>query len=101
MNSSRNLFQFAFFTGLRISELIGLRWTDIDWNNQLMSIEETIVAKELKGPKTEAGKREILLLSSALEALERQKEFTGLKKAGCSITSCKQRNWVMYRKLVK
>ncbi|KTC99204.1 Arm DNA-binding domain-containing protein [Legionella erythra] len=76
----RNLFQFAFFTGLRVSELIGLRWSDIDWENQLISIEETIVAKESKGPKTEAGKREVLLLPPALDALEKQKEFTYLKK---------------------
>lgn len=76
----RNLFQFAFFTGLRVSELIGLRWSDIDWKNQLISIEETIVAKESKGPKTEAGKREVLLLRPALDALEKQKEFTYLKK---------------------
>lgn len=37
--------------------------------------------KGIERPKTEAGNREVLLLSPALEALERQKEFTGLKKA--------------------
>ena len=40
----RLLFQFAFFTGLRVSELIGLRWEDVDWQNQLIHVEETIVA---------------------------------------------------------
>ena len=72
----RLLFQFAFFTGLRVSELIGLRWADIDWQSQLIHVEETVVAKESKGPKTEAGVRDVLLLPPALEALEQQKQYT-------------------------
>jgi integrase len=27
----KNLIQFAFWTGLRTSELIALNWSDIDW----------------------------------------------------------------------
>ena len=72
----RNLFQFAIFSGLRVSELIGLRWEDINWSNQLIHVEETIVAKESKGPKTEAGVRDVLLLPPAVEALEQQKQYT-------------------------
>ena len=72
----RLLFQFAFFTGMRISELIGLRWEDIDWKNQVVHVEEKVVAKEVKGPKTEAGVRDILLLPPAIEALEQQKQYT-------------------------
>ena len=72
----RLLFQFAFFTGLRISELIGLRWEDIDWKNKLINVEETVVAKESKGPKTDAGVRDVLILPPALEALEQQKQYT-------------------------
>ena len=72
----RLLFQFAFFTGMRISELIGLRWEDIDWKNQVVHVEETVVAKEAKGPKTEAGVRDMLLLPPAIEALEQQKQYT-------------------------
>ncbi len=72
----RLLFQFAFFTGLRVSELIGLRWEDVDWKNQLIHVEETVVAKESKGPKTEAGIRDVLLLPPALDALTKQKKYT-------------------------
>lgn len=75
----RLLFQFAFFTGLRVSELIGLRWEDVDWKNQIIHVEETIVAKEAKGPKTEAGIRDVLLLPPALEALTQQKQYTFLQ----------------------
>ncbi len=72
----RLLFQFAFFTGLRVSELIGLRWSDVDWKSQTIHIEETIVAKEVKGPKTATGVRDVLLLPPALQALMAQKEYT-------------------------
>ena len=74
----KNLYQFAFFTGLRPSELMGLRWSDVDWIHGLIRVEETIVDKEKKGPKTEAGYREVLLLQPALEALEAQKQHTFL-----------------------
>jgi len=74
-----NLLQFAFFTGLRVSELIGLRWRDVDWINGMIRIEETIVAREVKGPKTEAGIRDVLLLPPAIEALKAQKPYTALQ----------------------
>ncbi|WP_454781678.1 site-specific integrase [Legionella sp. WA2022007384] len=76
----RLLFQFAFFTGLRVSELIGLRWEDVDWQHNIIHVEETIVAKEAKGPKTEAGIRDVLLLPPAIEALEQQKQYTFQQK---------------------
>jgi len=77
---TRNLFKFAFFTGLRISELIGLRWRDIDWINNMFRVEETIVARETKGPKTEAGIRDVLLLPPAIEALKAQRAYTFLQE---------------------
>ncbi|MCC5791302.1 MAG: site-specific integrase [Legionellaceae bacterium] len=72
----KNLFQFAFFSGLRVSELIGLRWRDIDWANGIIKVEEAVVAKEAKGPKTEAGIREAMLLPPARDALLAQKTYT-------------------------
>ena len=75
----KNLFQFAFFTGLRVSELMGLRWRDIDWVHGLVRVEESIVANEVKGPKTEAGVRDVLLLPPAREALIAQKPHTFLQ----------------------
>lgn len=53
-----------------------MRWEDIDWTNQIIHVEETIVAKEAKGPKTEAGIRDVMLLPPALDALEQQKQYT-------------------------
>lgn len=78
--AERNLFQFAFWTGLRTSELIAVRWGDIDWNRGIIRISRawTTTAKKPEDTKTRAGRREIKLLGGALEALEAQKLFTQL-----------------------
>lgn len=73
---SRNLFQFAFWSGLRTSELIALEWGDIDFAKGVIRISRASVKRIIKQPKTHAGKREVLILPFAREALERQKAFT-------------------------
>lgn len=73
---SRNLFQFAFWSGLRTSELIALEWGDIDFSKNLIHVTKASVKKIVKQPKTHAGRRDVLILPLALEALLRQKEFT-------------------------
>ena len=75
----KNLYQFAFFTGLRPSELMGLRWGDVDWIHHTVYIEETIVDKKAKGPKTDSGYRTVMLLPPARRALEDQKQYTFLE----------------------
>ncbi|MFN3898937.1 MAG: tyrosine-type recombinase/integrase [Alishewanella aestuarii] len=74
----RNLFEFAFETGLRTGELIGLKWDDIDWLENKVHITRAVVQKVVKTPKTTAGKRIIDLSDRALAALIRQKEHTAL-----------------------
>ena len=76
---ARNLFQFAFFSGLRTGELIALEWGDIDWNLNIVSVRRNSVRKEIKTPKTGAGQRDVMLLPQAREALENQKPFTFLE----------------------
>lgn len=75
---ARNLFQFAFWSGLRTSELIGLEWDDVDWIHGTVRVQRAVVAKTEKGPKTKAGTRDVLLLPSARAALQAQKEHTFL-----------------------
>ncbi|WP_408072933.1 tyrosine-type recombinase/integrase [Legionella pneumophila] len=76
---ARNLFQFAFFAGLRTSELIALEWDDIDWLKGLVRVSRAVVLKQEKGTKTKSGVRDVLLLPAALEALKNQKAFTYLE----------------------
>ena len=75
----KNLFQFAFFTGLRTGELIALEWGDIDWIKGNVCVTRSFVEGEIKSTKTKAGKREVLLLPPALEALKAQKIYTFVK----------------------
>jgi integrase len=72
----RNLYQFAFASGLRTSELIGLMWDDVDLEHGVVHVRRAVVQKTIKGTKTAAGKRDVLLLPASRAALQAQKEFT-------------------------
>jgi integrase len=43
------LYQTAIFTGARIGELSGLRWSDIDFDHKTISIVRQITARKIKG----------------------------------------------------
>ena len=74
----RNFIQFAFWTGLRISELCALDWGDVDWVNQRIFVQRALTqhSTEPETPKTAAGTRYVKLLPAALQALKAQKAFT-------------------------
>ncbi|RAP36682.1 site-specific integrase [Legionella quinlivanii] len=72
----RNLFQFAFFTGLRTSELIALEWEDVDLQNEIIHVVRAVVKKQVKGTKTSSGTRTVMLLPPALEAISKQMKYT-------------------------
>lgn len=69
-SENRRLFQFAFWSGLRTSELIALQWKDISLEKKLVFVRRAKVKGREKGPKTSAGKREVMLLTPAKDALE-------------------------------
>lgn len=77
----RNLIQFAFWTGMRTSELVGLNWGDVDWINHTVRVTRVKTQKSdvFETTKTRAGARTIKLLEPALKALTAQKEFTYMK----------------------
>ncbi len=66
---TRALFQFAFWTGLRSSELLAIQWGDIDLDVRSAYIHRAIVRGVHKEPKTKSGIRRIQLISPAVEAL--------------------------------
>ena len=65
----RALFQFAFSTGLRTSELIALRWGDVDSPRRVLHVRRARVRGEIKTPKTAAGRRTVDLCVPAMMAL--------------------------------
>ncbi|EDC5554763.1 DUF3596 domain-containing protein [Salmonella enterica] len=75
----KNLFRFAFNTGLRSSELCALRWADIDFIENTAHVQSASVVGVLKGTKTKAGTRKVGLNGEAMQALKDQKPFTSMK----------------------
>ncbi|TGB34870.1 site-specific integrase [Burkholderia thailandensis] len=81
VGQERNLFQFAFWTGLRTSELIALQWSDIDWERGIVRVQRARtraarVAKKVEDTKTRGSRRNVKLLEPALAALNDQKRFS-------------------------
>lgn len=79
----RNLIQFAFWTGLRTSELVALDWGDVDFLRGVVMVSRAMTQQSnaAEVPKSAAGKREVKLLAGALEALQAQKAHTWLAGA--------------------
>lgn len=78
-------FLFSLFTGVRRGELLGLKWEDIDFENQTVEIRRTVIRVkdyEKKGrtkllfstPKTETSKRVIPLLDFLVTMLKQHKK---------------------------
>lgn len=59
--------------GLRRGELLGLRWSDIDFKNNILKVRNNMVKGEngciLKAPKSEAGIRDIHLGNDVMDVL--------------------------------
>ncbi|WP_428851323.1 tyrosine-type recombinase/integrase [Imbroritus primus] len=70
-----NYFEFAFFTGLRPSELIALKWSSVDFLRKRVTVESARVRAVDKDAKTHRS-RDVDLQSRALAALKRQKAHT-------------------------
>lgn len=69
------LYHLAVTTGMRQMELLGLKWTDLDWDKQTLKVERQLVRSRVKGiqflpPKTNAGRRTLSLGSNTISALK-------------------------------
>ena len=86
------IFTAMLWTGLRVGEITGLRWCDVDLEAGLISVNHTLVYYDkghndglsfaVNSPKTEAGKRTVPMLPKVKEAflLEKQnQEELGIK----------------------
>lgn len=68
-------YRFVLQTGLRCGELMGLKWSDIDYNENVINISRSInVQSEVGDPKSDNGFRKIPLTEEALEILKLQKQ---------------------------
>lgn len=81
-----SLFTAFLGTGCRVGELIGLRWEDVDFKNNTISINHNLIYRQqddgkcemhITTPKTESGKRVIPMLDAVKQAFleERKKQM--------------------------
>jgi integrase len=73
----RNFYEFAFFTGLRPSEQIALRWQHVDLRAGTVYVDRAITRSKEKGTKTGEA-RTVELNARARAALERQRAVSQL-----------------------
>lgn len=79
------VFTVMLWTGMRVGELIGLRWEDIDFENEIINVNHTLVYYNKGGergcgysintPKTARGQRQIPMLPKVKKAFLYEKEF--------------------------
>ena len=89
-----SFYEVAFFTGLRVGEMIGLRWEDLELSKGIGHIRTTITSGREKTPKTAGSIRTIDLHPRALGALIRHKAS---KLAGTKRVFIDQKNKADYR----
>ena len=73
------LMVFALSTALRVGELTGLRWSDVDLKENIIHIRQQLIYRNLgdgcrfhvQNLKTEAGRRDIPLTTSARKSLRK------------------------------
>lgn len=67
------LFWFAITTGLRLGELFGLKWEDVNWQNKKIQIKRQVQRRkgglEFCPPKSETGRRVITLGQITIDKL--------------------------------
>jgi integrase len=68
--------------GLRISECLGLRWSDVDWLNSTLRIQRSIVRQRVDETKTEYSDRAMPIDAEMLDVLKRWKQTTEFRAAG-------------------
>lgn len=86
------IFTVMLWTGLRVGEVTGLRWCDVDLEAELISVNHTLVYYDkghnnglsfaINTPKTDAGNRTVPMLPKVKEAFlqeKRNQEELGIK----------------------
>ncbi len=77
-------FHLAVTIGMRMGEILGFRWSDIDFTKRTLSVSQALSKAEkgymMQEPKTKSGKRNIALSLSSLVILERHKRVQAAEK---------------------
>lgn len=71
----RNYYEFGFFSGLRPSEQIALKWAHVDLRAGTVTVQQALTRKKEKGTKT-GDVRTVELNARALAAIKRQQAIS-------------------------
>ena len=72
--------EFAFWTGMRTSEMMALKWDDIDWFQKTARVDKAQSKGRLNDQTKTAKVRDVMLTEQALHALDVMKPLTYLKQ---------------------
>lgn len=79
------IYLLALTTGMRRSELLGLRWDDVDLKKNLLSVKQVMVrvkgGYKFQDPKTKKSKRTIQISDKVAAALKEWKRKQNIEKA--------------------
>lgn len=73
----KNFIGISSRTGMRPGELVALKWSDIDFDNEIIKIRRTRIQGKNGPPKKQASVRNIEMLSGVKEFFESQYNITG------------------------
>lgn len=62
--------------GLRISECLALKWSDVDWINGRLTVERGIVCQEVDDVKTEESRKRLVISPELLETVKAWRQAT-------------------------
>lgn len=72
----RTMASLCVCLGLRISECLALRWSDVDWLNRKLRVERGIVCQQVDDVKTTESRRQMPIDACLLELLKAWKQTT-------------------------
>ena len=113
LNNARYTHWYPIFftmlnTGMRVGEITGLRWCDIDFDRNVISVNHTLVyyahgegrkcGYSVNTPKTKAGIREIPMTSGVVRALQMEKEYQEAGDITCQTSVEGYRDFVFLNK---
>jgi len=77
-------FELAASTGMRVGEILGLRWRDVDLGEAKLSIRQAYTKAEsgyeFHEPKTSSGERSVALFPGTVELLKRHRQAQDTEK---------------------